>query len=94
MKKRIILIVQEKIVMLKSQSSKIFYYKSDIDCKSCGCNFSCCVISGQSIFLKEYIKCSKCKHRSLTTEITTKKIKNCMLCHTKLNMENKESNKI
>lgn len=65
----------------------------DIDCKSCGSNFSACVISGQSLFFKEYIKCKRCKHKSLLTEMTIKRIKNCLMCHTKLNLADKTTNK-
>jgi hypothetical protein len=79
----------------KYQNSKIltlFYFFSDIDCKNCGSNFSACVISGQSLFLKEYVKCKRCKHKSLKTEITSKRIKNCKMCHTKLNINDVETN--
>ena len=64
----------------------------DIDCKSCGSNFSACIVSGQSLFFKEYIKCRKCKHKSLCTEVVSKRIRHCLMCHTKLNMADKSSN--
>ena len=33
-----------------------------IDCKNCGSNFSPFVYSGQSIMMKGYYKCKRCKH--------------------------------
>ncbi len=40
-----------------------------IDCKNCGSNFSSCVYSGQSIMMKGYYKCKRCKHKYLESEI-------------------------
>lgn len=56
----------------------------DIDCKTCGSNFSACVISGQSIFNKDYIKCKRCKHKSIKAEVQARNTKFCALCHSAL----------
>ncbi len=52
-----------------------------LNCEECGNIFSACVITGQSIFTKDYFKCKRCKHKSLKSEIYGKKIKHCPMCH-------------
>ena len=61
-----------------------------IDCKSCGSNFSPCVYSGQSIMMKGYYKCKRCKHKCLESEIYNKPIKFCPLCHLALDLQNQQ----
>lgn len=66
---------------------KIKIFKnSDVDCKHCGSNFSACVLSGQSLLEKDYIKCKRCKHKSLKSEVLKRKVKFCALCHVALDL--------
>ncbi len=57
-----------------------------IDCKHCGSNFSACVVSGQSLFQKDYFKCKRCKHKSMKSEVINRKTKCCALCHIALDL--------
>ena len=61
-----------------------------INCKVCGSNFSPCVYSGQSIMMKGYYKCKRCKHKCLESEIYKKPIKYCPLCHLTLDLPNQK----
>jgi WD repeat-containing protein 35 len=65
----------------------------DIDCKTCGSNFSPCVVSGQSVLQREYFKCKRCKHKCLKNEVYNKSVKYCPLCHVVLDISKAESNK-
>lgn len=56
----------------------------DINCKTCGSNYGACVVSGQSIFVKEYYLCKTCRHKSILSEINKLNLKHCALCHSKI----------
>ena len=74
----------EKKIKCPSKNCEGTVSEYDIDCKVCGSNFSPCVVSGQSIFQKDYFKCKRCKHKSLKSEVLNKCIKFCPLCHVSL----------
>lgn len=59
----------------------------DSYCDACGSNFGFCVVSGQSIFTKDYIRCSTCKHKLLKESIKRANLHFCSLCHGKLDRE-------
>ena len=61
-----------------------------LNCNQCRNNFSACVISGKSIFTKDYFKCKRCSHKTLKSEIIGKNIKHCPMCHVYLGPKKKE----
>ena len=79
--------LNEKIIVCPKKNCGAQISEYDITCKTCGSNFSPCVVSGQSIFNKGYFKCKRCKHRSLESEVLKNGIKNCALCHLKLDIK-------
>ena len=56
----------------------------DIACEACGAYFSPCIASGGSILMRGYAQCKRCKKKMIMKEIKALKLKNCPLCHDKL----------
>lgn len=56
----------------------------DITCGGCGSYFSPCIASGQSILTRGYTQCRRCKKKMILTEIKSISLRNCPLCHHKL----------
>ena len=59
-------------------------YDFDSYCDICGSNYGFCVVSGQSIFTKDYLRCSTCKHKLLKDAIKKTGLQHCSLCHGRL----------
>ena len=47
------------------------------------------MVSGRSIFIKDYYKCKTCKHKLLNEEIEKLGLKFCALCHSKIIIQKK-----
>ena len=80
--------INVKTLKCPSKNCEATVSEYDIDCKMCGSNFSPCVVSGQSIFERDYFKCKRCKHKALKSEVLKKCIKFCPLCHVSLDITN------
>ena len=64
-------------------------YDFDSYCDTCGSNYGFCVVSGKSIFSKDYIRCGTCKHKLLKDAIKKTGLQFCSLCHGRLDREKK-----
>ena len=73
--------IDEKFLKCPNKNCENEISEYALNCEECGNIFSACVITGQSIFTKDYFKCKRCKHKSLKSEIYGKKIKHCPMCH-------------
>ena len=53
-------------------------------CDKCGSNLGLCLLTGNVIFEKNYIKCDVCRHKIINNSEEAKKLVHCPLCHSKL----------
>ena len=76
--------IDEKFFVCPNKDCKQLVSEYDVYCKSCGNNFSGCVLSGASIFDHHYFKCKQCHHKTKKSEVKKNPINNCPLCHVSL----------
>ena len=76
--------IGEKYLKCPNEDCKQLISEYDIYCKSCGINFSGCVLSGATIFDNHYFKCKQCHHKTKKSEFKKSPINNCPLCHVSL----------
>jgi WD repeat-containing protein 35 len=76
--------IDEKFYRCSNEECKQLVSEYDIYCKSCGYNFSGCVLSGASIFDHHYFKCKQCHHKTKKVEVKKNPINNCPFCHISL----------
>ena len=76
--------IDKRVLKCIAKNCEADIYDFDSYCKTCGSNFGFCVVSGKSIFNKDYQRCRICKHKLLKDYIKQKNIQFCTLCHGKL----------
>ena len=76
--------IGEKYLKCPNEGCKQLISEYSIYCKSCGINFSGCVLSGTTIFDNHYFKCKQCHHKTKKSEFKKNPINNCPLCHVSL----------